>query len=898
MLLLRNTVLETLALTDGNDGLVGLVAIDVRIAGHGLPVIERALGEGLTTGVGAEIGGETEGLQNGKVSKESHLRGTGLLLLREDMTTTLGEDTVHVTHCILGHGNVTEVDRLKKTGLSVHHGREAHTTGGRHDLTHTTVDSIGVKDDIHEVETAAAHLLLTERTVLGGPGETTNDGLLDLKEVVDSLGGVNEQVGSGALGTEGPDLTSLRDVPAELVGELAALDLGIGSGLDVTVVDGETELGTKRLGLEEETVVLVGGLGKAGLGGLGLAGLTEGDDGVGDLDLGTHEVVLEILEANLEVELTRGGDDVLARLLGVAQNHGVGLGETLHTLDQLGEIGRVLWFDGATNNGRHGELHGLDGVGIVLGTDGTGLEEVLVNTNKGASVTGGDIGDLLSVTAHHDNSTLDVLDPELGLLAGHVVGAHDADLLAGSDLAGEDTAEGVETTLVGGGNHLRDVHTEGSAVGGVAGADGLGGLVVEGTLVEGVDTVGLGLGGGGKVEHNHLKDAVTSGEPLLHDALEQLLANKLLLVGLELDADGLEHLVDLAGLLGHDGLEEGGDGGGNELAEGTLEGAALVGGGPDLALGIEVPVAPELLHHLVLGNTELGAVGLGEALEGEGPLVETGAEGDGTLGGVDLDVTEGLVVVHGNDDVDGLDGTAEGLVELLSGELELEKGTVDLVDHENGLDTLGDGLTEDGLGLDADTIDGVDDDEGTVGDTKGGSNLGGEVNVTGGVNEVDKVGVLRDLNVGLGGLLVLELLLEGGLLLGGHTGDLTGLDVVLEEHGDTGGLDGDTTLGLIGTGVGVTGTAGGLGGDNTGLLDEGIGEGSLAVIDVGNDGHRTDVVLEVHDGPHLLDGEVNLSFRRRERIAAEKIDAMMVNGCGDDRREGVLIVFDLFVPPR
>jgi len=80
----------------------------------------------------------------------------------------------------------------------------------------------------------------------------------------------------------------------------------------------------------------------------------------------------------------------------------------------------------------------------------------------------------------------------------------------------------------------------------------------------------LGNDGGGKVEHDHLKDGVSSGEPLLHDALEEGLSDKLALVGLELDSDSLQHLVDLSVLLVHDGLEKGGDGGGDELTEGTL----------------------------------------------------------------------------------------------------------------------------------------------------------------------------------------------------------------------------------------------------------------------------------------------------------------------------------------
>lgn len=118
--------------------------------------------------------------------------------------------------------------------------------------------------------------------------------------------------------------------------------------------------------------------------------------------------------------------------------------------------------------------------------------------------------------------------------------------------------------------------------------------------------------------------------------------------------------------------------------------------------------------------------------------METGTERDGALLGVDLAVTEGLLVVHRDDDVDRLDGTGESLVEVLLLDLELEEGTVDLVDDDDRLDALTERLTEDGLGLDADTVDGVDDDEGTVSDTEGGRDLGREIDVTRRVDKVDQ----------------------------------------------------------------------------------------------------------------------------------------------------------------
>jgi hypothetical protein len=45
----------------------------------------------------------------------------------------------------------------------------------------------------------------------------------------------------------------------------------------------------------------------------------------------------------------------------------------------------------------------------------------------------------------------------------------------------------------------------------------------------------------------------------------------------------------------------------------------------------------------------------------------------------------------------------EGLVKILLLKLELEQGTIHLVHQDNGLDTLSNGLTQNGLGLDTDT---------------------------------------------------------------------------------------------------------------------------------------------------------------------------------------------------
>jgi hypothetical protein len=170
--------------------------------------------------------------------------------------------------------------------------------------------------------------------------------------------------------------------------------------------------------------------------------------------------------------------------------------------------------------------------------------------------------------------------------------------------------------------------------------------------------------------------------------------------------------------------------------------------------------------------------------------VKTRTESNGTLLGVNLAISESLVEVGGDDDIDGLNDTGKVLEEILLGQLKLKKRTVDLVDDDNRLNTLTEGLTKDSLGLHTDTFDRVNDNKGTVGDTESGSNLGREVNVTRRVNQVDQELVLLGLDRD-----VLEILCVRKLT----------------EKGDGGRLDGDTSFLLIRTCVCETSGTGVLG---------------------------------------------------------------------------------------
>ena len=76
-------------------------------------------------------------------------------------------------------------------------------------------------------------------------------------------------------------------------------------------------------------------------------------------------------------------------------------------------------------------------------------------------------------------------------------------------------------------------------------------------------------------------------------------------------------------------------------------------------------------------------------------------------------------LVGRDDNVSVLNNTLEVLVHGLTIDLELEDTSINLVNEEDGLNLLSESLSEDGLGLDADTFDVINNDESTIGDTEG-----------------------------------------------------------------------------------------------------------------------------------------------------------------------------------
>ena len=145
-------------------------------------------------------------------------------------------------------------------------------------------------------------------------------------------------------------------------------------------------------------------------------------------------------------------------------------------------------------------------------------------------------------------------------------------------------------------------------------------------------------------------------------------------------------------------------------------------------------------------------------------------------------------------------------------------GQVDLVDNRDDLEVRLQGQVKVSQGLSLDALGGVDDQQGAFAGVQGAADLVAEVDVTGGVDQVQLV---------------------GASVLGG----------VVHAHG--GGLDGDALLAfqvhaiedLFGH-VAI--------GNRAGKLQQAVGQGGFAVVDVGDDTEVADVI-----GGHMR-GEVYL----------------------------------------
>jgi hypothetical protein len=190
-------------------------------------VTELTLWKGLATGVLSQQGTETEGFGDWKGSFNDDHWGTDDLFFFKDDSSSWCDCGVDTAGNSLWALNFDSEDWLLKSWFGSELGSVEDSSGGWHNLSGTSMDGVGVKGNIQNVKLATSHLRFHEGTFFGSPLESGDNGIFDFVQVVNSLGGVNDNIWSGYVWTEAPNLLGVLWVPAPVLGQVVDLFLGV-----------------------------------------------------------------------------------------------------------------------------------------------------------------------------------------------------------------------------------------------------------------------------------------------------------------------------------------------------------------------------------------------------------------------------------------------------------------------------------------------------------------------------------------------------------------------------------------------------------------------------------------------------------------------------------------------
>ena len=131
------------------------------------------------------------------------------------------------------------------------------SSGSWDDLTTTSVDSVGVKGNVHNVESDTSHVFFSHDGFFGGPLEGSFARVLDFVKILDGLGLIDKEIWTSGLWAEAPDLLCVIDIPFVVVSKTSVSFLLILFAGDFISFDGIGKLITEWFGNDVDSVVLV-----------------------------------------------------------------------------------------------------------------------------------------------------------------------------------------------------------------------------------------------------------------------------------------------------------------------------------------------------------------------------------------------------------------------------------------------------------------------------------------------------------------------------------------------------------------------------------------------------------------------------------------------------------------
>jgi len=309
-------------------------------------VREHTLGESLSSGSSSQGGGESERFSDGQVSSDNIGGGSLDLFFFDNSSSSLIENIIDSSHRIGGGGNFGNKDGFLESRAGGKFTTIIDSSGSGDDLTTSSMNGIGVENDIHKIDFDGSHVFVGHDGFFGGPLESILHGIFDFIHELDSLGGINEDVSSVIFGSVRPNFEGIIFFPSidilKMSGSFFRIGFRTSSFISFNIFG---KIIFEGGGLGVKSVMFVGGFGEADLAGNFSNGFFEGNDRVGFDNFNVGEFGLEIVETNFNMEFSTTSDNMFTSFFSSDENQGIGFGEFFKSIDQFGEIRGVFGFD-------------------------------------------------------------------------------------------------------------------------------------------------------------------------------------------------------------------------------------------------------------------------------------------------------------------------------------------------------------------------------------------------------------------------------------------------------------------------------------------------------------------------------------------------------------------------
>jgi len=249
---------------------------------------EDTLRESLSGSGSSKRCSESKGFSDGQMGSDQVHGGTLDLFFFDDDTSSLIENLVNSSHAVSGAGDFGKENGLLEGGVGSEFTSIVNSSGGGDQLTTSSVDGIGVENNIANIDSDVSHVFIGHDGFFGGPLESIFHRVFDFIHELNSFGVINKKIGSLIFWSERPDFGDVVLFHSVGFNEGLSSFFRVIFGVNFSGFDVIGKSFGKGFGLAIKSIMFIGGFGHAHSAGFFLDGFLVGDDGLGldDFDVG------------------------------------------------------------------------------------------------------------------------------------------------------------------------------------------------------------------------------------------------------------------------------------------------------------------------------------------------------------------------------------------------------------------------------------------------------------------------------------------------------------------------------------------------------------------------------------------------------------------------------------